>query len=180
VSQGSATDEQRIRPLRALGTVARRALAEEIEAKLRAFMNDTLVDVIVGGWRAYGAVAQAIRNSRGRPGVELVVPLRNHTIKVVRQHSFDIEVDGFRVMMLSAELGIRVQLVDAVAVVRDGHVVAVRSGQANATGTVTVDGVAIAHRTLTFPLTVELALSAANADSSGTSTSPGHRPYQFG
>jgi hypothetical protein len=61
-------------------------------------------------------------------------------------------------MTLSARLIVRLQLYDAVAVVRDGYLVAVRSGQAGVTGSVTAEGVEIAQRTLTFPLTVELAL----------------------
>ena len=143
VMQANATDERRARPLRTLGAVARRALIEEIEAKLRMVMGETLVDLIIGGWRAYAAVTQAIRKSRSQPGVDQVVPLRNHTIKAARQHSLDVEVDSFPVMTLSVQLVVRVQLYDAVAVVRDGQLVAVRSGQAKADGTVTVDGVEI-------------------------------------
>ena len=158
VMQANATDERRARPVRTLGTVARRALIEEIEAKLRMVMSETLVDLIVGGWRTYAAVMQAIRKSRGQPGVDQIVPLRNHTIKAARQNSLDIEVDNFRVMTLSSQLLVSVQLYDAVAVVRDGQLVAVRSGQAKADGTVTVEGVKIGRKTLTFPLTAELAL----------------------
>ena len=158
VMQANATDERRARPLRTLGAVARRALIEEIEAKLRMVISETLVDLIVGGWRTYAAVMQAIRKSRGQPGVDQIVPLRNHTIKAARQNSLDIEVDNFRVMTLSSQLLVSVQLYDAVAVVRDGQLVAVRSGQAKADGTLTVEGVKIGRKTLTFPLTAELAL----------------------
>ena len=158
VMQANATDERRARPVRTLGAVARRALIEEIEAKLRMVMSETLVDLIVGGWRTYAAVMQAIRKSRGQPGVDQIVPLRNHTIKAARQNSLDIEVDNFRVMTLSSQLLVSVQLYDAVAVVRDGQLVAVRSGQAKADGTVTFEGVKIGRKTLTFPLTAELAL----------------------
>jgi hypothetical protein len=152
------TNDQRTRPLRTLGAVARRALVEEIEAKLRMLMSETVVDLIAGGWRTYGAVAQAIRKSRSQPGVDQIVPLHNHTIKGSCQHDLDIEVDSVPVMTLSVELAVRVQLCDAVAVVRDEHLVAARSGQAKAEGTVSVDGVVVARRTLVFPLTAELAL----------------------
>jgi hypothetical protein len=158
VARASANDERRARPLRTLGAVARRALIEEIEAKLRMVMGETLVDMIVGGWRAYAAVAQAIQKSRSQPGVDLVVPLRNHTIKAARHHNLDIEVDRFPVMTLSVQLIVHVQLYDAVAVVRDGQLVAIRSGQASVDGMVTVDGVQVARRTLIFPLTAELVL----------------------
>jgi hypothetical protein len=66
------------------------------------------------------------------------VPLRNHTITASLQHSPDIAVDSFQVMSLAAELAMRIQLYDAVAVVREGHILAVRSGQAKADGTVTL------------------------------------------
>jgi hypothetical protein len=161
VMQATVADERRGRPLRTLGAVARRALTEEVEAKLRMVMSDTLADLIVGGWRAYGAVRRVIEDSRSRPGVDYVLPLRNHTIMADRQHSLDIEVDGFQVMTLSVQLVIRVQLCDAVAVVRDGQLVAVRSGQAKANGTVTVEGVQVAQRSMTFPVTAELALHAS-------------------
>jgi hypothetical protein len=158
VMQPPADELPRARPLRTLGAVARRALAEEIEAKLRTVMSETLADLVVGGWRAHAAITQAARKSRSEPGVDQVVPLRNHTITADRQHNLDIEVDGVRVMTLSARLVVRLQLYDAVAVVRDGHLVAVRSGQAHADGAVTVEGVEVAQRTLTFPLTAELTL----------------------
>src|SRR5271155_6067010 len=77
VMQATVADERRARRLRTLGTVARRALIEEIEAKLRMVMSETLVDLIVGGWRADGAVRRGIGKSLLRPGVDHGVPLRN-------------------------------------------------------------------------------------------------------
>jgi hypothetical protein len=172
VMQATAADERRARRLRTLGTVARRALIEEIEAKLRMVLSETLVDLIVGGWRAYGAVRRAIENSLIRPGVDQVLPLRNHTITADHQHSLDIEVDGFQVMTLSVQLVMHFQLYDAVAVVRDGHLVAVRSGKAKADGTVTVEGVQVAQRTLIFPFTAELALHSSAAPCSTRHSAP--------
>jgi hypothetical protein len=155
-----AADRQaeRAGPVRVLGAVARRALIEEIETKLRMVLSDTLADLVVGGWRAHAAIAKAVRKSRDEPGVDQVVPLRNHTITANRGHDLDVEVDGFQVLTLSAELVVKLQLFDAVAVVRDGHLVAVRSGTANAGGILTVEGVEVAKQTLTFPLTAELTM----------------------
>jgi hypothetical protein len=158
VTQAGATHVRRTRPLQTLGAVARRALVDEIEAKLRMVLGETLVDLIAGGWRAYGAVTQAIQQSRNQLGVDHIVPLRNHTITAARQHNLDVEVDRFPVMTLSVQLTVRVQLYDAVAVVRDGYLVAIRSGRPTASGTVTVEGVTVAQRAFTFPLAAELAL----------------------
>jgi hypothetical protein len=154
----AADGEERARPLRMLGAVARRALIEEIEAKLRMVMSETLADLVLGGWRSHAAIVHAVRKSRSEPGVDQVVPLRNHTITADRHHHLAVEVDGVQVMTLSTRLVVRLQLYDAVAVVRDGYLVAVRSGQASANGTLTVEGVEVVQRTFTFPLTAQLTL----------------------
>jgi hypothetical protein len=104
VIQAKAIDEPRARPLRTLSAVARRALIEEIEAKLRIIMGETLADLVIGGWRAHAAITQAVRRSRSQPGVDQVVSLRQHTITVHRQHNLDIELDSVQVMTLSAQL----------------------------------------------------------------------------
>jgi hypothetical protein len=148
VRHASTVDQTRARPLRMLNDVARQALGEEIEA-----MSETLVDLVLGGWRSYGAVTQAMRSSRNQPGVERIVALRNHTISAQRQHDLDIEVDSVRVMTLSTRLTMHVGMNGAVAVVKDGRVLAIRSGQAEADGTVTLEGVQIAHARRTFALT---------------------------
>jgi hypothetical protein len=153
VRHASTVDQTRARPLRMLNDVARQALGEEIEAKLRMVMSETLVDLVLGGWRSYGAVTQAMRSSRNQPGVERIVALRNHTISAQRQHDLDIEVDSVRVMTLSTRLTMHVGMNGAVAVVKDGRVLAIRSGQAEADGTVTLEGVQIAHARRTFALT---------------------------
>jgi len=158
VMQTKATDEKRARPLRTLRDVARRALIEEIETKLRMVMSETLVDLILGGWRQHAAITRAMRKSASQTGIDHIVALRNHTVTARREHSLDIEVDSVRVMTLFTRLVMRAQLCDATAVVRDGHLVAIRSGDAKADGTVTVEDVQVGHRCLTFPLTGALVL----------------------
>src|SRR5262245_7915323 len=158
--------EERSGPVRLLGAVARRALVEEIETKLRMVLSDTLADLVIGGWQVHAAIAEAIRKSRDEPGVDQVVPLRNHTITANRGHDLAVEVAGFQVLTLSVELVVKLQLYDAVAVVRDGHLVPFRSGHANSRGTLPVAGVDIAKETLICPLTAELVLPGAQDQSS--------------
>lgn len=158
VTEAAGRQEERAGPVRVLGAVARRALIEEIETKLRLVLSDTLADLVVGGWRAHAAIAKAVQKSREEPGIDQVVPLRNHTITANRGHDLDVEVDGFQVLTLSAELVVKLQLYDAVVAIRDGHLIAVRSGRANTSGTLIVEGIEVAQKTLTFPLTAELTL----------------------
>ncbi|MUL81569.1 MULTISPECIES: hypothetical protein [unclassified Mycolicibacterium] len=157
VAQTTANRES-ARPLRTLGVVARKALADEIEAKLRMVLSETLADLIVEGWHTYGAITTAIKKSRTQRGVEQIVPLRTHVITANRQHNLDVEVDTFPVLSLVAKAAVRLQLFAAVAVVLDGHVVEIRSGQATADGTVSVDGVEVSRKTLAFPLEAKLVL----------------------
>lgn len=155
VTQTTANRES-ARPLRSLGVVARRALAAEIEASLRAVLSETMADLILEGWHSYSAVTTAIKKSHTQPRVKQIVPLHTHVISADREHNLDIEVDNFPVMSLAATAAVRLQLFAAVAVVIDGHVVAIQSGQAKADGTVSVNGVEISRKTLAFPLQVEL------------------------
>jgi hypothetical protein len=158
VTEAAEQEEIAARRLRVLGAVAKKALVEEIEAKLRTLLSDTLADLVIGGWRAYGAIRAAIRKSHDQPGVDQVVPLHNHRIQAEREHDLDVAIDGFHVMTLTARLEATLQIYDAVAVIRDGHLLAVRSGQAHATGLLDVGGAEVARRTLRFPLTAELTL----------------------
>jgi hypothetical protein len=158
VTRATQGDGQRVRPLRRLGTVARRALVEEIEARLRTVLGETLAELVLDGWRTHAAIQRAVVKSREEPGVDQVVPLREHSVSADRSHDLDVAVDGVRVLTLTVQLVVRVQLYDAVAVVRDGRLRAVRSGQANANGALTVDGVPVAQRRVTFPLAAELVL----------------------
>jgi hypothetical protein len=170
VEQAAGGEKRKAGPLRTLSAVARRALVDEIETKLRMVVGETLAELVMGGWRTHLAIKQAIQKSLNEPGVDQVVPLRNHTITASRSHDLDVDVDGVRVMTLTAQLIVRLQLYDAVAVVRDGHVVAVRSGQAKAVGTVTVEGVEVVQRSLTFPLIAELTLRVPRSTRPDTGT----------
>lgn len=157
VTQTTANRES-ARPLRTLGVVARHALAQEIEAKLRAVLSETLAALIIEGWHTYGAITEAIKKSRVQLGVAQIVPLRTHVINADREHNVDIEIDSFPVMSLTAKASVKLQLFAAVAVVLDGHVVEIRSGQATADGWLSVDGVEISRKSLALPLEARLIL----------------------
>ncbi|MFG1931083.1 hypothetical protein ACGFK1_10555 [Mycobacterium sp. NPDC048908] len=168
LAHNAAGAGERARPLQKLGVVARRALVDEIETKLRSVLNDTIADLVVGGWRSYGAVKRAISTSLHQRGVDHVVQLCTHTITASQQHNLDVAVDGFHVMTLCVELTTRIQLYDVVAIVRDGHVRAVRSGRAAVDGSLTVAKVPVAHRAWTFPFTAELALHSSGGRDGGS------------
>jgi hypothetical protein len=108
-------------------------------------------------WRSHTGDAEFPQPTWG-PGVELIVALRNHTISAQRDHDLDIEVGSVRVMTLSARLAVHVGVNGAVAVIKDGRLLAIRSGQAEADGKVTLEGVQVAHKGGTFPLAAHLGL----------------------
>jgi hypothetical protein len=156
--KASHIDQPAADKIRLLGAVGRKALAQELEAKLRDGLGDTVFDVIVGGWRTYGAIEEAVAKSRQEPGVDQVVSLTRHEVAADREKDFDVAVDGIHLMTLTARLDMAIQLYDAVAVVRDGALIAIRSGHAQASAKLTVEGVRVAEQTSTFPLEAELTL----------------------
>lgn len=162
--QPKSTGANGARPLRTLTDVARRVLLEEIETKLRMVLGETLVDLVIAGWRKHAAVNAALQKSRGEPGVDQIVSLAKHTVTTRHDNSVDIEMDHVRVMTLAVEMAMAAQLCDVVAVARDGRIVAIRCGNAKADGSVTVDDVQIGHRTMTFPITAELTLRGDRRD----------------
>jgi hypothetical protein len=152
----AAEDRTRVSRLRTLRAVARRALVEEVEVKLRSVLGETLTDLVIAGWKTHTMVAAAVRASLDEPAVDQIVPLRDHAVTAHRQHHLVVRVDGVKALTLTTWLGVRLQLAGAIAVVRDGRVVAVRSGQVRAKGVVKVEGVEVARRGLVVPLTAEL------------------------
>lgn len=158
LSNAADDDGTEARRMRVLGTVARNALLQEIETKLRGLLSETLADLVVGGWRVHGTIRAARRKSLDEPGVDQVVPLRSHLIKADRAHELDVVVDGVHLFTLSARLDAALQVFDAVAVVRDGHLADVRSGQSHITAVLRVEGAEVAQQKWTFPLTAELSM----------------------
>jgi hypothetical protein len=123
-------------------------VVEEFTADLRAVMTESTAELVACGWRAHPAVARAVAS-----GANLLVPLRDHTVTAVRQQA--VGVAGARELVVPVELLVRITLCDAAAVVHDGEVVAVRAGRATAVGTLTVAGIDVARRTLTFAAVAE-------------------------
>lgn len=153
----SPPDDARPRRLRTLSAVARRALAEEVEIKLRLLLGDTFTDLLNEGWRGHATFEKARRNSLEQPGVDQVVTLGKHQVVNDRDHSFEVQVDGVTVLTLAATVKIGLELTDSALVVRDGHVTEARSGQVSAFGRVTLEGIVVAERRAEFPLTAALA-----------------------
>lgn len=149
---GSTRDARGSRRLRTLAAVARHALTEEVEIRLRDALGETLKDTLLRGWASYGAYRTAREKSLGEPGVDQLAVLQSHTITTEWTHPLDIEVDGFRVVTVTAQVDLCLTVVDAVAILRDGRLRELRSGHVHATGELEVEDVPITRRELEFPL----------------------------
>lgn len=146
------------RRLGMLAKVARAALVDEVLTNLRAVLDDNLVDLLVTGWQKHAAMTDAARESLADPGSQRTVVMAKHRITSRRQPQLEVQVDGLHVLTLSISCEVAFQVVDAVAVVRDGRLMGLRSGESDVTGTITVEGQEIARRSLQLPLTAELNL----------------------
>jgi hypothetical protein len=139
-----------------LGKIGRAVVEERLVDALREALDDSLADLLVGGWRSHHALLAAARETAGSPGTEEVVKLAQHTVRVSQSPSVDVEVEGVRLATVHAELELAFAVVDAVGVVRDGRLLAVRTMPMKVDADLSVQGVPIAHEHATLDLRGEI------------------------
>jgi hypothetical protein len=139
-----------------LGKIGRAVVEERLVDALREALDDNLADLLLGGWRSHHALMEAARATAGSPGAEEVVELAQHTVRVSESPSVDIEVEGVRLATVHAELHLAFAVVEAVGVVRDGRLLAVRTMPMTVDADLSVQGVPIAHEHATLDLRGEI------------------------
>jgi hypothetical protein len=97
-----------------------------------------LADVCRDGWSTYRELLAAARLTRDNPGSTETVVLASHTLPA--EHEVQIDVLVNEVPLTTVHLGARLELVvhSVVAEVAHGAVVALSSGSATATGTLSI------------------------------------------
>lgn len=131
--------------LKGLTKVGRAALAQEVLTAFRSIVHESVVDVVVDGWRRHRTLVEAAEASV-RTRTDQLVQLKPHRVTFGRDPSVDVFLSDIRVLTISGRLELTVQITDAVATVRAGRLVAVHAGRATASGTVALEGQRIASQ----------------------------------
>ncbi|MFD7079708.1 hypothetical protein [Streptomyces sp. NPDC059918] len=141
-----------------LTTAADRAVGRELATVVNGFLDLDLVSLVASGWAKYQSLTEAARRTRRSPGSEEVVALATHAITSAHHPSVDLLVDGARAATVAVNLTVLFRITGLVAVVRDGRLVAARSGQCAVEAKLAVRDVVVAAREgrLDLPATLRL------------------------
>lgn len=123
---------------------ADRAVGHELAAVVNGFLDLDLVSLVASGWSKYRALQEAARRTRRSPGSEEVVALATHSVTSAHHPSVDLFVDGARAATVGVDLSVLFRITGLVAVVRDGRLVAARSGRCAVEAKLAVRNVVVA------------------------------------
>lgn len=152
---GSNTDDDLSKLRRALSEhqVVSRVGGEltRLTPKAREAANDTLASVTAGlldfdlgdaliyGWRTHDRLIHAAEETLRVPGRQDVVQLASHQVSWTRQPTIDLLIDGVLVHTFRFQLTLLFDVEIAAAVVQDGKLVALKSGDGSVTGTLALE-----------------------------------------
>ncbi|MBD0741416.1 hypothetical protein [Streptomyces sp. CBMA152] len=141
-----------------LTSPASRAVEGELATVLNGFLDLDLVSLLAMGWNRYQALREAARRTRRYPASEEVVALATHRITSRHHPSVDLLVDGAPAATVGVDLIVVFKISGLIAVVRDGLLVAVRSGQCAVEVKLAVRDIEVASRKgqLDLPATLRL------------------------
>lgn len=121
-------------------------LDEEIGRVVEGLLDVDLGDALVAGWRKYSVLIESARRTRGSPGSEEVVELAAHEVRSTYRPSVDLLVDELKVNTFEFDLAVRFELTGVAAVVRDGHLTALRGGRCVVTAALSLEGAQLVER----------------------------------
>lgn len=134
-------------------------LDDELAAVIHHLLDIDLGSLVTDAWKKAGELRAAAERSLAS-GEELVA-LATHRITSRHHPRVDIVIDGATRATLTLDLSIVLDIAEAVAVVRGGKLVGLRSGDCQATATLAAGREQLAEHTAHFDLGVLVRLTSA-------------------
>jgi Protein of unknown function (DUF2510) len=131
-----------------LTDVARRELADATTG----LMSMNLADVVAAGWKKYDALRKAARTTRDDPDAKELVSLVTHKIASSHHPSVDLYLDGKSIATVEIELEVALTIAAVIAVVKQGRLTEIQSGNCTASGSLAVQGIDMIKRQRKFDL----------------------------
>jgi hypothetical protein len=141
-----SADASQDRALRNLPQATREAAVHEAAAQAAGLLDVNLIGLLMAGWRVHHDLVDAARRTLAAPSSTELVDLVEHQITARQQPSVAILVDGRRVAIVELDLSIEFDVSTAVAEMRAGLLVAIRSGHCDATAALAIQGTNVATR----------------------------------
>jgi hypothetical protein len=134
------------------------AVEREVASEAGGVLSLDLFDLAVAGWKRYEALREAARRTRDAPTTEEIVALATHRIESSHHPTIEVFIDGKSVATIEMELTVAFDMAGVLAVVRQGRLTAIRSGNCTATGKLAIEGAVVAQRQRRFNLPGEVRL----------------------
>jgi hypothetical protein len=122
------------------------AVNQELASVAVGLLDVDLGDLLIYGWRTHRRLLDAAKATLRAPGSEEVVRLGSHRISSAQHPTVDLLIDDVCVHTLQFDLMMIFDIDVAVAVIRDGNLVALKYGNGSVTGRLSVDNIELAHR----------------------------------
>jgi hypothetical protein len=126
--------------IRHLSAGAVAAVEDEIGRVADGLLDLDLTDVLLSAWRKYAVLRESAHRSLTTPGSEEVLVLASHRVTATYRPRVDVLVQGRKATSFELQLALAFDLAGVCAVVRWGHLVALRGGECLLTATLALDG----------------------------------------
>jgi hypothetical protein len=136
----AGTAGRRGRALRGLPEATREAVVREAATVAAELLDVDLIDMLVAGWRRHHDLTAAARRSLAAPGSTELVDLAPHEITVTQHPFVTVRVDGRQVARIQLGVSVAFDISGLSAGISAGRLVALYSGQAEVTVTLTIQG----------------------------------------
>jgi hypothetical protein len=124
----------------------------EVATEASGLLSLNLLDLVVAGWKRYGALTKAARRTRDASTTEEIVALATHRIESSHHPAIELFIDGKSVGTIKVDLSVAFDIAGVLAVVRQARLTAIRSGNCTVTGTLAIEKTVLAQRQHPFDL----------------------------
>jgi len=135
-----------------LPQITRDAAIGEVRSAVTGLLDINVIGVLVSAWRTHHDLTSAARRTLVVPGSTELVPLADHQITSVVHPYVNVFVDGIQVATIHLDLSFLFDVKAVLAGIRDGHLVALRSGHCDVTATLAIEQTDVASKQISFQL----------------------------
>jgi len=138
--------------------LSQRSVIQEAASRVDPLLDVDMADILVSGWRNHDSLIEAARRTTSTDEDEELVRLGTHEMTWTADPTIEVKVDGEVVRTVRVHLVAEAEVHDATALVAEGRLVALRSGDADIRARVDVDGHRVAGGNLrvNLPSSVDL------------------------
>jgi hypothetical protein len=145
---------------RILHAIVDHLVQAELDVALDRACGTRVSDVLLQGWHQLAVLETAARASLDAPGTEQPVALGRHAITAEQHPELELLVSGVPALTLPLALVARIEVLDVVAVVSGGALVALHGGQVDLTLELSAAEVPLAAATSSLDLDTAFPLPA--------------------